>query len=598
MQHDRRKLVRNALRGAVHSRPPDAATTDGMLEALGDDVILRILELLAKIDLEDCAGCHHWHEQRRATTRDAARFARACWRVRNAMINDETAAGSLYAELLARGATDVVPMRKHRWMDRPYLLQLRSEEHSQHQLRALTYLDEELGFHSASRGGAQREAREDTNRRLARHKSCPPQQVRAVNNSIRELAPIAEHPTQAYAADRIGVYKYDGDEVIATMKQPRDLFPRNQLPMTMRASPDGRHVAFTVWGSNEYGADVRLWLWTPELDAFPQAVPCRAPHESDFPLDDEPAPTAFWWTDDSMLRVAWTNIFVMPSGSDVVGGDPPDGDDLYGFQTYEIEADGTIFFADYLYGCTTDEPERLISVSPDDTGWRLACLVRVSPKHRGETHYKVVVYNHEMREELKHPQVWTGVNPYGKGGYDWGPSAVGMSPAADCIVVMHRTSGSCVTEIFEHVTGARYARINAHNVCDWLRLEADDDRRTGQNVVKLRYKVGFSPCGRFAHVVDQRAYHRHYFEGHAAVVLTLSERRSSPKIPVQGLCHYERNTFDELDVIEQVGLSQDAFMPRPMRELHWGERSMWALAYRGALLFQRADSADPLVPPD
>ena len=286
------------------------------------------------------------------------------------------------------------------------------------------------------------------------------------------------------------------------------------------------------------------------------------------------------------------------SGADVVGGDPPDEDDHYGFQTYTIEADGTVCSSDHTEGCLTDAHERLISVSPDDTGWRLACLVRVSPKHRGETHYKVVVYNHEMREELKHPQVWTGVNPYGKGGYDWGPSAVGMSPAADCIVVMHRTSGSCVTEIFEHVTGPRYARINAHNVCDWLRLEADDDRRTGQNVVKLRYKVGFSPCGRFAHVVDQRAYHRHYFEGHAAVVLTLSERRSSPKIPVQGLCHYERNTFDELDVIEQVGLSQDAFMPRPMRELHWGERSMWALAYRGALLFEQAPKARQLAVPN
>ena len=144
----RRKLVRQALRGEVHPQPGRAATpnNEGLFALLGDDAILHVLECLAALD--DTLNGEEWQEQRRDSTRAAAFFARTCWRARNVLVGDITREGSLHAELLARGVTDAVP-RLVRGHARPYLEQLRKEERSQHQLRAMVHLDEELGFHCA-----------------------------------------------------------------------------------------------------------------------------------------------------------------------------------------------------------------------------------------------------------------------------------------------------------------------------------------------------------------------------------------------------------------------------------------------------------------
>ena len=590
---DRRKMVRTALRGAIHPRSLEGAVAgDGLLGAFGDDILLMLLQELASLDA-DLQGSE-WQEQRREKTRDAARFGLTCWRVRNALIGDTTKGGSLYAELLARGATDVEPIYETKLDQRPYLSQLRQEERSQHQLRAMVVLDEELGFHCA--GSCCEHAREAANRRLQRHKSDK-QIVNAALKRAWMVAPVLDHPTKAYAyVNHTGIVLLHGTDVVHTL-HPRDYGLWGHEPHVMSASPDGLHVAFTVWGELDTGEDVSLWVWTPALGLPPSLVVVRDEFESALNLGDAVAaeatkPTAFWWTDNNELRVAWTSVFVTRAGTDGAGGQYPDFNDFYVFGTYDIDPDnGAARFVESLIPDTCNGSlacQRLISVSPDESGRRLACLVRVTPMRKRDTHYKVFIYNHEQEEVLSHPQVWKGVDPYGKDGFDWGPSAVGMSPAGDCVVVVHRTAGSCVTEIFEHSDGSRFARVNAHNVSDWLRGVTPEDVRTGSNIVKLRYKVGFSACGRFAHVIDQRAYHRYYFEGHAAAILDLSQRRMSQQIPVRGLCHYEAADFE---FAEEAGLSRRVTTPTPVRELFWGKDTVWALATRGIVSINSASSS-------
>lgn len=584
----RRKLVRQALRGEVHPQPGRAATpnNEGLFALLGDDAILHVLECLAALD--DTLNGEEWQEQRRDSTRAAAFFARTCWRARNVLVGDITREGSLHAELLARGVTDAVP-RLVRGHARPYLEQLRKEERSQHQLRAMVHLDEELGFHCA--GSCCAPAREEANRRLLKHKSGQ-LEVTAMGKRVLELSPVASHADLAYAYDREqGLVKLQGAHTPHAVHKLADPL-HGKEPLLMRASPDGKHLAFTLFNMDDATFEERtdLYIWTPEHCRICGPVQVGySLEEAGTPLGTEPRwhmPTAVWWTSDNQLRVAWTTVYVLPCGADGREGQYPDEADCYCFGTYAVDTRlGDVTLLD------AHQPdvhrERLVAVSPDASGLRFACLVRVRP-HRvlpGEprrTHYKVVVYSDDggSHEELRHPQVWGGADAQGKDGFGWGPSAVGMSPAGDCLVVVHRTAGACLTEIFDHVCGARYARVNAHNITEWMSMPTSNDKRTGSNAIKLRYHVNFSACGRFAHVLDARAYHRYYFHGHAAAVLDLSRRRQCSDIPVRGLCHYEPADFEFAD---DVGLSRRVLTPTPIRQLHWGHEAVWALAARGAL---------------
>lgn len=587
MLADRRKLLRQVLRGEAHSRATTATPycADGLLGILGDDILVTIMELLATLDA-DAEGAE-WHAQKRDTTRDTVNFSRTCWRVRNALVADRPSCGPLHAELVARGLTNVRPLVTS--APRPHTEQLRREEHSQYQLRAMGYIDEEVGFHCA--GKCCEPAREEANRRMRKHKGNQ-MHVTSVGSRMDEISPARDDPGVAYGYDRgRHMTKMRGSQVTHTLRctgsydgtYVSGVLP---LPLMLRASPDGKHLAWTAW--DPLGC-VQLSTWSP------QATLAEASQHGeegvvlpvDFGLGREGEgmgvlpgrhPTTFWWTSDNLLRVAWTATYVSPSGVDSEEGELPSADDCYEIATYSIDADdGQCALVEI--GPVSGPGERLINVSPDESGMRLACLVRVCPRRKPTSHYKVVIHVNDMREELLHPQVWKGQG-HGKGGFDWGPSAAGMSPAGDCVVVVHRTAGSCISEVFDHDAGARYVRVNAHNISDWMRLD-QEDKGTGSNSVKLRYAVGWSGCGRFATVLDQRARWKYYMQGYALIALDLSQRRWRCEIPVRGLCHCEDADFD---FGQAAGLRQDTIAPTPMRELHWGRESIWALARRGALV--------------
>ena len=74
-------------------------------------------------------------------------------------------------------------------------------------------------------------------------------------------------------------------------------------------------------------------------------------------------------------------------------------------------------------------------------GSRVACHVRRRPMHRWDMHYIAMTIDIDRAQanEAKHPSIWKckGKRRHGKDGFDWGPSAVGISPAGDALVCVH-----------------------------------------------------------------------------------------------------------------------------------------------------------------
>lgn len=570
-----RKRVWRA-RAAPDPPPVSEGGGAGRFEPLSDDALVHILEALAALD-PDCEGSD-WQAARRRCSRDALRLATTCKRLRAALLlNYCPKLGPLHVELLARSATDVQPNAHARRGPRPYLTQFDLEQHSAAQLRALDALDGQMGFHCSS--NCCEHARLSANRKLETQPYC--MQVDALKKPyLREVAPARDKPGVAFGYDHDHqLVRISDDDAEPRVVCDNELGPRHK-PLLLRASPNGAHVAWVAYDADDQ-TDVQLWVWTPsvrigvcEIDAsnIARRTNCR---------DWRGRPTAVWWTSDNRLCVAWSHTYVTPMGQDHAGGDKPDRRDIYQLATYDIDVHTGGWSLGEVWG-RSDRFQRLISVSPDESGTRVACLVRNRPVSgigaANLTHYKVVVHASDMQADLTHPQVWKGAGS--EGGtrpLDWGPSAVGMSPTGDRIVVVHRTLGSVLTEVFALDEGVQYARVNAHNLTEWMPLRTDCPY-TGANAVKLRYAVGFSGCGRFATVTDQRARWKYEFTGYALVCLDLARCRARRDLPVRALCYSE-----EIDA--DLGVSTRFAVPTPMRELHWGRHSMWALAGKGVLRF-------------
>lgn len=564
MQSTARKRVRRAQRGLDPPSQLAVSGAAGRFELLTDDALVQILETLAALD-PDCEG-ETWQRQRRSCTRDAMRLAATCRRLRAALrLNYCPDDGPLYAELLARKLTDVQPAARVRRGLRPYMTQLELERRSAAQLRALDVLDGQLGFHCSGKCCAH--ARMASNRRL------------------REVSPARDQPYVAFGYDRsrrlVRLAGGDAEPRVAC----EEFQPRHRLVL-LRASPDGGRVAWT--GHND-GMHLQLWVWTPLTLAQHRSVVRQVEWQG-----DPPHPTAVWWTSDNRLCVAWTRTYVTPMGTDTTEGEAVEHDDRYVLATYDVCPDFGEVTLSEVWGESTAY-ERLVSVSPDASGTRVACLVRTRPYARlgaaMRTHYKVVVHAGDMRSELTHPQVWKGSGSSSDpGGIDWGPSAAGMSPAGDKIVVVHRAEREVLTEVFALNEGVLYSRINAHNLAEWMPMQPDKPH-TGANAVKPRYAVGFSSCGRYATVTDQRARWKYEFTGHALVCLDLALCRVCRDIPVQLLCYSE-----EID--PDLGLSSRVSGPTPLRELHWGGDTVWILAGKGVIRITSSHGhIDPQAPP-
>jgi len=588
MQTERRKRVRQLAdsSGGAHNPPYDgSATASGVFALLDDDVALLILERLAWLDPE--LEGEAWQKQRRATARSVAALTSTCRALRRVLVHSSN---QLYAELLARGATDVHPRQA---LDaRPYLQQVEDEQRSARQFRALRYTDDQMAFHCA--GNCCEQARASAERKI-RGRGAPPSRhaIHTLSRRAGDLAAASHAPVAYMRAQR-------GRKGIGAELQRWEIGSEGSPPSLthtlltseedgaqpdvwcMAPSRDGSMVAWVIPVRDGFFEHDQLALrvWAPATNEV-HAIGCQRVTEYDAEviggnedLDDELTnPVAIWWTLEGALRVAWSTTEVHPTGTDGHDGKRVEAWERYLIASYVHDAEhGGMTLDD----CCGPFWGRLISVSADESGERCVAYVRQRPLCKAEAHYVAMVHHRGCAEALSHPHVWKGDRKGGgPAGYDWGPSAVGISPRGDCVVVVHRTLGTVTAEIFTLDAEMRYVRVGACALTEWLRLDGDRPR-TGDNAVKLRYRVGFSPCGRFATVVDQRARWGYEFTGYTCVTMDLSQRRRDARIACQPMGYSERSGTAYVD--------HTALVPSTMRGLEWTHGGAWVLASSGALL--------------
>ena len=122
------------------------------------------------------------------------------------------------------------------------------------------------------------------------------------------------------------------------------------------------------------------------------------------------------------------------------------------------------------------------------------------------------------------------------------PSAVGLSPSGDCVVAIHRRALTVLLEVLIRTAPGVFVSAQTIDVTPWTTIgrgepSVFDPPGTDAvaNALKLPYHVTFSPCGRFAAIVDQRTLFGLSVTNHALVVLDMAlrhERRGVRALPL------------------------------------------------------------------
>jgi len=462
------------------------------------------------------------------------------------------------------------------------------EQKSESQLRTINYIDRYVAFHCASR--CCEAARGSVNRRLRKsgvvqnsHETVTPvcQSARTVASAALALVCFVHsfrRKTRHVPGCHV-IQRYSG--TLMTHELELDAHDGIGEPIVMSSSHDGDALLYTttvvcaqmIDDDEDDDVEVHAMLWNPKVSAVPIRI--ESIHDSLL------YPIAVWWrwAPHSTMRqpaVAFSTTWVDAKGLDQYKGDDVLDSERYSIETFEMWSDNFLSeMGDYTrFG-------RLISLeaATNDTANRCVSLVRQMPTLREETVYVARVYSdcspRHQPYQLQHNQIWKGLaNTTHRDGFDWGPSAVGISPSGDCIVCVHITGQvrgihDVTAEVFDVVDGTKYVRVNSMSLTQWIGYDTC-------TVVKLRFKIGFSSCGRFVTICDQLARWGYQFSGYAMAVLDLSKRRMRRKITCHTLSRCE-------SCVDYMHLSNTS---TPVRSLEWRAGAVWAMSFKGLLLIR------------
>ena len=149
------------------------------------------------------------------------------------------------------------------------------------------------------------------------------------------------------------------------------------------------------------------------------------------------------------------------------------------------------------------------------------------------------------------------------------PSAVALSPSGDCVVAIHRRALSVLVEVLIRTAPEVFVSVQTIDVTHWTSRgggeptlwDAEGSHATA-NSLKLPYNITFSPCGRFAAILDQRPLFGLSITNHALVVLDMAYRH------------------------ERRGVRACALAPvedMAPRSIDWTSKGLWIQARYGAL---------------
>ena len=574
----------------------------GQLDALEDDIVLRIMHLLVEIP-DGCFGQGlQLHQEVCQGAANLSCLVASCRR----MVTILTTSGKLLEqEMLARGATHIPPSPLQlSTSEYPFTHQVRLESRSADQLKFLRSAIGGMAVHCA--GPCCKAARTSVNAQLRNSQDSRAGYVAAATDRSTVVS-ASVNGQYAFVASRKRVHKSDRrhspslgaslrghKEVLLRMgfkkiqSSTREAHTRvecvqlNSLelrddaefgaPQSMRSSQDGACVAVirAVHSSavNEHVPHSAVHLWHPTSKEFLHLQNDLAEAQQLGAINAQDA----WWLDEEESRkrlvVLWSTAYVHPMGT-VVGAN----------------ADNACYFIAVYHSDLTLESYtgpfhgKAQTASPDAKGSHVAVLVRKSPLGNGPMSLptrctKVHDIFEETAVEIDHTEAIRTGNPWPLPPHPHDlvhcPSAVALSPRGDCIVAIHRRYATVILEVLIRTAAQVFVSVQSMDVTHWTAIGINEPSvfdspgsvSTAASL-KLPYRIVFSPCGRFAAIADQRPLFGLSITNHALLVLDMAlrhERRGVRALP--------------LAPVEDVA----------PRSLEWTDAGMWLQPKFGTLL--------------
>lgn len=559
------------------STQPDIHPISGLFNLLGDDYILRILEILMFIP-EGCTVGRSLNENVKAGCQDLAALLATSKRFGDVL---KYTGRALHLELVARGATLVAPQINN-LLENPYTAftnQIKTELKSSEQIHLLRAAYEGFATHCTTDCCKEHRSNvvEEIKKNRANKKACKPADVRvsisplkdrtisvspsadgtllfthsrqrpsahtnkritaphAVDRSERYKLRPSVHLLERVAMDRKNSRQTQVGRSIATEDISRTQFVLGALnsgesePLLMAPNKDNTLLAYIVsvhmstWpdngivphGSSDTFSRVRVWDTVSNTLSSDDAIQNYQPQGFTYAVN----PQSLWWNDSGELVVCWSTGFVHPSGHYLGGyagwdAEPFDGCPWFTFASYSRhEHEGTVTWnmKDALLmglkdSCCIGVPQ---TCSASSNGREVVTLVRHDNFCAGLPQRFAVFHNFATAGEgLVDPSSVWRLDEQGRADAFGGPSCAALSPSGDSVVCVHRVYGKITVEVLARACAHSFVSVQKVDLTSYLSLGLHDvtpfDPDEGHNAVKIPYSVTFSPCSRFAIVLDQR----------------------------------------------------------------------------------------------
>ena len=588
---DRRKRFRRMEQGCASGGgvEPVAGDLAGLFDTIDDEVVVEIMHRLVALPI----GLHPGlgvHEAVMHGARDLRSLLLTCRRMQFALAHTGAA---LRKEMAARAATQIAPSPETLSDTRfPFTLQVRDETRSAEQLRNLREGIDGMAMHCA--GPCCQRSRREFNRKT--------QRLWAVNRRSTIVAPSADGasafvcsrwrnevstakqrlhnrsgadglPGHTEYVARMSVDKGDCVEEACLTLNDLDQY---SAPQSMRTSHCGRSAAL-----------VRAVHASHADENIPHSVVCV------MDADDDNEPTLSeiieppveaeeigainaqdaWWVHDpeyageDWLAVLWSTAYVHPMGS-VVGANADNA-------CYFIAVYSKAGYELHEYSGPFDGKAQ--TASPAASGKEVAVLVRKAPMGNapGILATRCTMLHHvysETATEITHTSTIAtgrGLAPPHPLDLASCPSAVALSPSGDCMIAIHRRALTVLVEVLIRTAPQVFVSVQTIDVTHWISLGSleptiwdSEVHASTAHALKLPYKISFSPCGRFAALVDQRPLFGLSISNYALVVLDMAYRH------------------------ERRGVRACALAPvedMAPRSIDWTQKGLWVQARYGAL---------------
>mgnify|MGYP003639243910 CR=1 FL=1 len=297
-------------------------------------------------------------------------------------------------------------------------------------------------------------------------------------------------------------------------------------PLLMAASPDGTMLAYivSVRGSgwplpdDSWETYSRVRVWDSVSNTLTDDGTFRHPKPTTFRFEHAVNAQSLWWTSENELYVCWSTAYVHPSGhlignySGYFAVPPYSGEPWHTYASYHRNGKSgewtrrnplaAGFPAETIIGIP-----QTCSASAD--GKEVVTLIEHD--HRAETlpvkYAHFVNFRHGDHHIVDPSSVWR-LDDNGVGDPNGGPSCAALSPAGDYVVCLHRIYGKITLEVLTRACTVSFVSMQKIDLTPHLSLGLQEntpfDLEHDHNAVRLPYSVTFSPCGRFALVLDRR----------------------------------------------------------------------------------------------